>query len=138
MWRSWDRPLVGTIFRLPDDHVLQRGVTFTILPDGRSMRVPVMNKLQVQAENQKHADDEWGGIMQALQNLIRERKTMPGESRRNAQGGHGRRGRHEGVGGGRRVGPGIAEGLRRIGGGGGGGGGGAPLTEAGVGGGAAI
>ena len=104
--------MVGTIFRLPDDHVLQRGVTFTILPDGRSMRVPVMNKLQVQAENQKHADDEGGGIMQALQNLIKGRKTMPGEAQRDGQGRH--RGRHEAVGGGHRVGPGM-EGLRRAG-----------------------
>ena len=115
MWRSWDKPLVGTIFRLPDDHMLQRGVTFTILPDGRSMRVPVMNRLQVQAENQKHADDGHGDVMQALQNLIQGRKTMPGEAQRDGQGAHGRdRGRHEGVGGGHRVGGAIG-GLRRAG-----------------------
>ena len=111
MWRSWDKPLVGTIFRLPDDHMLQRGVTFTILPDGRSMRVPVMNRLQVQAENQKHADDGHGDVMQALQNLIQGRKTMPGEAQRDGQGAHVRRGRHEGIGGAHRV----AEGLRRAG-----------------------
>ena len=115
MWRSWDRPLVGTIFRLPDEHALQRGVTFTILPDGRSMRVPVMNRLEVQAENQKHADDGGGDVMQALQNIIQGRKTMPGEAQRNAQGGHGRvRRQHEAVGGGHRQGPAI-EGLRRAG-----------------------
>ena len=117
MWRSWDRPLVGYFTRLPDDHVLQRGVTFTILPDGRSMRVPVMNKLQVQAENQKHADGEGDDIMQALQNILKGRKTMPGEARRDVRGAAvnprrpGQRVRHhEGIGGGHRGG--VAEGLR--------------------------
>ena len=109
MWRSWDRPRVGTIFRLPDIKALQRGVTFTILPDGRSMRVPAMNRLEVRAQNEAHVNDESADIMQALQNLIQGRKPQPGEARHDGMGrAHGHR-RHVEP---HRVGPGIPEGLR--------------------------
>ena len=86
MWRSWDRPLVGTIYRLPDIKALQRGVTFTILPDGRSMRVPAMNRLEVRAQNEAHTNDESSDIMQALQNIIKGRKPQPGEARHDGMG----------------------------------------------------
>ena len=106
--------MVGTIFRLPDDQALQRGVTFTIMPDGTHKRVPAMQRLDVRAQNQAHANDEHGDIMQALQNILKGRKPMPGEARHAGQGrAHGNRGRYAGA---HRVGPGIPEGLRPVGG----------------------
>ena len=105
--------MVGTIFRLPDDQSLQRGTTFTILPDGTHKRVPVMHRLDVRAQNQAHANDEHGDIMQALQNILKGRKSMPGEARHDSHGrAHGNRVRHPGA---HRVGPGIPQGLRPIG-----------------------
>lgn len=101
--------MVGTIFRLPDDQTLQRGTTFTILPDGARIRVPVMNRLDVRAQNQLHANNDQGDIMQALQNIIQGKKPLPGEARHDAHGrAHGNRVRHPG----HRVGPGVPEGLR--------------------------
>ncbi len=82
-WRSWDRPLVGTIYRLPDDLSLQRGITYTILPDGRSLRVPAMNRLIVRSQAQSHQDDEGSDIVQALQNLIKGRAPTRGQARYN-------------------------------------------------------
>jgi hypothetical protein len=87
-WRSWDRPIVGTIFRLPDIPSLQRGVTFTILPDGSRMRVPVMNRMDVKAHSEKHAGGEENQIMQALHNLMHGKKPMGGEGARDAWGRH--------------------------------------------------
>ena len=76
MHRSWDRPRTGTMYRVPDDpsRILSRprpgrlymqpvrepvrGVTFTIMPDGKHMRVPVMNRRVVRAANQGHAGNE--------------------------------------------------------------------------------
>ena len=52
IWRSADHPMPGTIYRLPDDMSLQRGITYTFLPDGRSLRVPAMNRLDVRAAAQ--------------------------------------------------------------------------------------
>ena len=69
MWRSWDRPIVGTIFRLPDITALVRGITFTILPDGQSMRVPAMHRAEVRAHSNRHAEGEETEIMQALSAL---------------------------------------------------------------------
>ena len=60
----------GTIYRLPDDMSLQRGITYTFLPDGRSLRVPAMNRLDVRAAAQSHQDEEDGDIMQALQQIL--------------------------------------------------------------------
>ena len=62
--------MTGTIFRLPDDMHLQRGITYTILPDGRSVRVPSMNKLQVHASAQSHDEDDDHDMMQALQDIL--------------------------------------------------------------------
>ena len=56
----------GTIFRLPDQLSLQRGITYTIMPDGRSLRVPVRNKLQVRADSQSHEEDGDHDIVQFI------------------------------------------------------------------------
>ena len=97
MWRSWDKPMTGTIFRLPDDMHLQRGITYTILPDGRSVRVPSMNKLQVHASAQSHDEDDDHDMMQALQDILMGKKPTKGRASFN------RRGRA----GGNRVNPGV-------------------------------
>jgi len=69
----------GTIFRLPDDRQLQRGVTFTILPDGRSLRVPAMNRIDVRAASQSHQESEGQDMMQALKDILKGKK--PGSER---------------------------------------------------------
>jgi len=76
----------GTIFRLPDDMQLQRGITFTILPDGRSLRVPAMSRMQVRAESQSHDQDQGKGMMEALQDILKGRKPVPGRLRHNRRG----------------------------------------------------
>ena len=84
--------MVGTIFRLPDDRQLQRGVTFTIMPDGRSLRVPAMSRLQVRAESQSHEEDSGHDMMQALQDILKGKKPVPGRARHNNRGqAHGNR-----------------------------------------------
>ncbi len=85
-WRSWDRPLVGTIFRLPDVTSLVRGVTFTILPDGRSIEVPAMNRVDVRAHSNRHDADDDDDITQALHNLLHGKK--PGDVFRDDAGRH--------------------------------------------------
>jgi len=70
IWRSADHPMPGTIYRLPDDMTLQRGITYTFLPDGRSIRVPAMNRLDVRAAAEGHRQVEDGDIMQALQQIL--------------------------------------------------------------------
>ena len=87
-WRSFDRPIVGTIFRLPDITSLVRGITFTILPDGRSMRVPTMSRAEVRAHSNKHADGEENEIMQALHDLMHGKTPQPGRGRRGHSGRH--------------------------------------------------
>ena len=79
--RSWDRPRPGTIFRLPDIPSLVRGVTFTIMPDGKHMRVPTMNRQIVKAQNQQHSDNESGDIMQALQDILKGKKPVDDRAR---------------------------------------------------------
>ena len=88
-WRSWDRPIIGTIFRLPDITSLVRGITFTILPDGESMRVPAMNRAEVRAHANKHADGEENEVMQALHDLMHGKVPLAGRGARDAQGVHG-------------------------------------------------
>ena len=85
-WRSWDRPMTGTIFRLPDDMRLQRGITYTIMPDGRSLRVPTMNRMQVRAESESHEQDQGKGMMQALQDILKGKKPVPGRVHHNRRG----------------------------------------------------
>ena len=86
MWRSWEKPMTGSIFRLPDDKQLQRGYTFTILPDGRMLRVPSMSRLQVRAESESHKEDGDHDMMQALQDILMGKKPVPGRARMNQRG----------------------------------------------------
>ena len=78
--------MTGTIFRLPDDMRLQRGITFTIMPDGRSLRVPAMSRLQVRAESESHEQDQGNGMMKALQDILKGKKPVPGRVRHNRRG----------------------------------------------------
>lgn len=86
MWRSFDRPMPGTIFRLPDITSLQRGITYTILPDGRSIRVPAMTRLTVRANAESHHKKEGDDIVQALQDLLAGKKPVDGRARFNRRG----------------------------------------------------
>ena len=74
MWRFYDRPMPGSIYRLPDDRTLQRGITYTFLPDGKAIRVPAMNRMQVRAESQGHQEGEDDDIMQTLTKLLSGKK----------------------------------------------------------------
>ena len=76
----------GTIFRLPDDLTLQRGITYTFLPDGRRIRVPAMNRMQVRAESNSHQEGEDDDIMGALQRMLSGKKGKQFKRKR-----HGRR-----------------------------------------------
>ena len=78
--------MTGTIFRLPDDRVLQRGLTYTILPDGRSLRVPAMSRLSVRADSQSHEENGDHDIMEALQNILKGKKPVQGKARHNRLG----------------------------------------------------
>tara|TARA_B100000809_G_scaffold213444_1_gene217790 strand:- start:44 stop:394 length:351 start_codon:yes stop_codon:yes gene_type:complete len=81
MWRFHDHPMPGTIYRLPDDLTLQRGITYTFLPDGRRMRVPAMNRLDVRAEAQGHQENEDTDIAQALKQLLGGKKPTGDDAR---------------------------------------------------------
>ena len=72
--RFYDQPMPGTIYRMRDDPTIVRGITYTFLPDGKSIRVPAMNRLLVRAAAESHNNDESGEIMQALQNIIMGKK----------------------------------------------------------------
>ena len=76
----------GTIFRLPDQLQLQRGVTFTILPDGRRLRVPSMQRLTVRAQADSHAEDGNKDMMQALQDILSGKKPVEGRAKIDGQG----------------------------------------------------
>ena len=78
--------MTGTIFRLPDDLRLQRGYTFTIMPDGRMLRVPSMSRLQVRAESESHKEDGDHDMVQALQDILMGKKPVPGLARMNQRG----------------------------------------------------
>ena len=73
--------MTGTIYRLPDDLTLQRGITYTFLPDGRRMRVPAMNRLDVRASAQGHQDNEDEGIAEALKKLLTGKKPTGNDAR---------------------------------------------------------
>ena len=66
-WRYTDYPRPGSIYRLPDDHRLQRGPTIVRLPGGREMRVPASWPRSVKAPGQVH--DTKNAQVQ-IQNLI--------------------------------------------------------------------
>ena len=78
--------MVGTIFDLPDDMRLQRGMTFTILPDGRMLRVPAMNRLTVRAHADSHHEDGGKDMMQALTDMLRGKKPVRGSAKFNRRG----------------------------------------------------
>ncbi len=107
----------GTIFRLPDDPHLQRGITYTILPDGKSLRVPDMHRMNVRAAADSHEADQHTEIMQALTDILQGKKPVPGRARYNKHGqAHGNRIQHDPVKGRVRGGPPAYdpnEGLRR-------------------------
>ena len=72
--------MVGYFTRMLDDKSLVRGVTYTILPDGESMRVPVMNRREVRAAAQMHTGDEDHDAMQALKDILAGKKPMKGRA----------------------------------------------------------
>ena len=76
----------GWVFRMRDNLALQRGVTYTILPDGKRMRVPAMHRLDVRAASQVHSANEGIDIMQALQSILKGKKTLPGQPHFNRRG----------------------------------------------------
>ena len=81
-WRFFDQPLRGWVYRTPDDLSLQRGITFTILPDGRRLRVPRMQKVyRDNTDNDVH-DDQYGGNMaMLLADILGGRKPGTGKRR---------------------------------------------------------
>ena len=120
-WRYADNPRPGSIYRLPDDMSLQRGITYTFLPDGRSMQVPSMNRMMVRASAEGHQENENQDIMSALQQIISGKRPTAGSARFNHLGrAHVPQGRRMGAGGARAVdrrGPAarnqvVGEGLR--------------------------
>ena len=78
--------MVGYFTRMLDDRSLVRGVTYTIMPDGKSLRVPAMNRLVVRSQAESHTEDEGRSIVQALQNLIAGKKPLKGQARFNRHG----------------------------------------------------
>ena len=85
-WRFFDHPMTGSIYRLPDDRMLQRGITYTILPDDRMMQVPSMNRMEVRAASQGHQENEDHDVMDALQQLLGGKKPVKGRARFNRRG----------------------------------------------------
>ena len=84
--RSFSYPMRGSIYRRLDDRSLVRGITYTYLPDGRTMRVPAMQRLSVRSHSESHANDEAADAIQALQDLLTGRKPIPGRARLNRRG----------------------------------------------------
>lgn len=78
--------MVGTIFNLPDQTYLQRGITFTILPDGRPLRVPAMNRQTVRSQSESHRADEGHDLVQALENILKGKAPVEGKARFNRHG----------------------------------------------------
>ena len=72
-WRYTDYPRLGSIYRLPDDHRLQRGPTIVRLPGGREMRVPATWPRSVKAPGQVH--DTKNAQVQ-IQNLIEKARDV--------------------------------------------------------------
>ena len=80
-WRCADNPRPGSIYRLPDIPSIQRGITYTYLPDGRAIQVPAMNKLIVNATAESHQEDENKNIVEALKNLVIGKAPSAGKAR---------------------------------------------------------
>ena len=86
--RFYDTPRTGTITKLPDITSLQRGVTYTIMPDGHHMQVPANSRLEVRASAESHDDNEHKDMIQALQHILKGKKPIPGQPRINNQDKH--------------------------------------------------
>ena len=76
----------GSIYRMLDDMSLQRGITYTIMPDGKSMRVPAMARITVRANADSHDEDNNHDMMQALTDMLSGKKPVPGRARHNHMG----------------------------------------------------
>jgi len=77
---NYDRK--GAIWRLPDDERLQRGYTYTILPDGRMVKVPASLKQKVHAPSQVHEQKHGSEMVELLKSLMEGRKLPGGEENR--------------------------------------------------------
>jgi len=75
----------GTIFRMIDDMSLQRGITYTILPDGRSLRVPAMARINVRAHADSHAEDDGQDMVRQLTRMLQGKKAVPSSRDRSRQ-----------------------------------------------------
>ena len=91
-WRYLCRPMKGTIFDLPDNKNLVRGITYTILPDGKHMRVPARHRRMIRAPNTTHARQENLDIMQAMSDMVKNIKPKHDRGQRAPMGGMGRGG----------------------------------------------
>jgi hypothetical protein len=76
---NYDRK--GAIWRLPDDRRLVRGYTYTILPDGRNVRVPTAQKQSVSAPSEAHDQKHGSEVMEMLQALMKGQK-LPNDQNR--------------------------------------------------------
>ena len=80
---NYDRK--GSILTLPDDLRLVRGHTYTILPNGRMVKVPPALKQKVSAPAEVHDQEEGSEIMDVLRSLMEGRKLDGGNSGRTLQ-----------------------------------------------------
>ncbi len=69
---NYDRK--GSILTLPDYLRLVRGHTYTILPNGRMVKVPAALKQKVSAPAEVHDQEEGAEIMDVLRSLMEGRK----------------------------------------------------------------
>ena len=77
-WRYMDYPRVGSIYRLPDDHRLQRGPTLVRLPGGGEMKVAASHPRNVQSNGQVHDTKSAQLQMQQLLALLSGKPTGTG------------------------------------------------------------
>lgn len=93
-WRFYDQPMRGWVYRTPDDVSLQRGITFTILPDGRRLRVPRMQKIyRDNTDNDEHDDEYGSAMMKMLADIIGGGKSSSNNRKRGPQIGPHRQGK---------------------------------------------
>ena len=71
--------MAGSIYRLPDNKNLQRGITYTILPDGNSLSVPAMSRMEVRARAESHTNKQSTDVMQALADMLQGKKAGMGD-----------------------------------------------------------
>ena len=85
-WRFHDHPLRGHWRHLPDDTSLVRGATIVIMPDGRRMRVPAMQRRFVKAPGDSHDVSEADKILKSLQAMVQGKKAPEPAPHRQAAG----------------------------------------------------